>query len=145
MNAVDHTIQKIVEEISGLPGVVGVVLGGSRAKGNHRPDSDIDIGIYYDETQGFNTDNIEKAALKINDEKKDDLITSLGDWGEWINGGGWLLVNGYHVDLIFRDIKKVNEVIKDCLSGKVTIHYQTGHPHGFLNVMYMGELNICKI
>lgn len=23
MNAVDHTIQKIVEEISGLPGVVG--------------------------------------------------------------------------------------------------------------------------
>lgn len=29
MNAVDHTIQKIVEEISGLPGVVGVVLGGS--------------------------------------------------------------------------------------------------------------------
>ncbi|WP_437272770.1 nucleotidyltransferase domain-containing protein (plasmid) [Staphylococcus succinus] len=145
MNAVDHTIQKIVEEITGLPGVVGVVLGGSRAKGNHRPDSDIDIGIYYDETQGFNTDNIEKAALKINDEKKDDLITSLGDWGEWINGGGWLLVNGYHVDLIFRDIKKVNEVIKDCLSGKVTIHYQTGHPHGFLNVMYMGELNICKI
>ncbi|GGB90505.1 nucleotidyltransferase domain-containing protein [Staphylococcus nepalensis] len=145
MNAVDHTIQKIVEEISGLPGVVGVVLGGSRAKGNHRPDSDIDIGIYYDETQGFNTDNIEKAALKINDEKKDDLITSLGDWGEWINGGGWLLVDGYHVDLIFRDIKKVNEVIKDCLLGKVTIHYQTGHPHGFLNVMYMGELNICKI
>src|SRR5699024_4645697 len=145
MNAVDHTIQKIVEEIRGLPGVVGVVLGGSRAKGNHRPDSDIDIGIYYDETQGFNTDNIEKAALKINDEKKDDLITSLGDWGEWINGGGWLLVNGYHVDLIFRDIKKVNEVIKDCLSGKVTIHYQTGHPHGFLNVMYMVKLNICKI
>jgi predicted nucleotidyltransferase len=145
MNTVDHTIQKIVEEINGLPGVVGVVLGGSRAKGNHRPDSDIDIGIYYDETQGFNTDNVEKAALKINDEKKNNLITSLGDWGEWINGGGWLLVNGYHVDLIFRDIKKVNEVIKDCLSGKVTVHYQTGHPHGFLNVMYMGELNICKI
>ncbi len=32
MNAVDHTIQKIIEEINGLPGVVGVVLGGSRAK-----------------------------------------------------------------------------------------------------------------
>ena len=82
MNTVDRTIQKIVEEINGLPGVVGVVLGGSRAKGNHRPDSDIDIGIYYDETQIFNTDNVEKAALKINDEKKNNLITSLGDWGE---------------------------------------------------------------
>src|SRR5699024_207465 len=137
MNAVDHTIQKIVEEINGLPGVVGVVLGGSRAKGNHRPDSDIDIGIYYDETQGFNTDNIEKEELKINGEKTDNLVTSLVDWGECINGGGWLLVSGYHVGVIFGDIKKVNEVIEGCLLGKVTIHYQTGHPHGVLNVMYM--------
>ncbi|MEB6066347.1 nucleotidyltransferase domain-containing protein [Staphylococcus arlettae] len=145
MGVVDHIVNKIVTEISGLPGVVGVVLGGSRAKGNHRPDSDIDIGIYYDETQGFNTEYIETAAGKLNDEQKEQLITALGDWGEWINGGGWLIVDGYHVDLIFRDINKVNDVINDCLAGKVTIHYQTGHPHGFLNVMYMGELNICEI
>ncbi|MCD8908159.1 nucleotidyltransferase domain-containing protein [Staphylococcus arlettae] len=145
MGVVDHIVNKIVTEISGLPGVVGVVLGGSRAKGNHRPDSDIDIGIYYDETQGFNTEYIETAAGKLNDEQKEQLITALGDWGEWINGGGWLIVDGYHVDLIFRDINKVNDVINDCLAGKVTIHYQTGHPHGFLNVMYTGELNICEI
>lgn len=145
MGVVDHIVNKIVTEISGLPGVVGVVLGGSRAKGNHRPDSDIDIGIYYDETQGFNTEYIETAAGKLNDEQKEQLITALGDWGEWINGGGWLIVDGYHVDLIFRDINKVNDVINDCLAGSVTIHYQTGHPHGFLNVMYMGELNICEI
>ncbi|UXR77227.1 nucleotidyltransferase domain-containing protein [Staphylococcus sp. IVB6233] len=131
--------------MNGLSGVVGIVLGGSRAKGNHRSDSDIDIGIYYDESKGFNTGDVKKAAFKINDEKQENLITSLGDWGEWINGGGWLLIDGYHVDLLFRDIKKVNEVIQDCLFGNVTIHYQTGHPHGFLNVMYMGELNICQI
>src|SRR5699024_9495027 len=37
------------------------------------------------------------------------------------------------------------EVIDDCLSGVVSIHYQTGHPHGYLNAMYIGELAICHI
>lgn len=145
MSNVDNIIQDIKEELSDLPGVVGVVLGGSRARETHSLDSDIDIGIYYDESKGFNTNDIEKSALKLNDVKKDNLITSLGEWGEWINGGGWLVVNGYHVDFIFRNIKQVNQVIDDCRSGLVSIHYQTGHPHGYINAMYMGELAICKI
>jgi len=145
MEMVDNIIQRIKEELDGLPGVVGIVLGGSRARGTHRPDSDIDIGVYYDESKGFNTKDIEKSALNLNDEKKEHLITALGEWGTWINGGGWLVVNGYHVDLIFRDIKRVSEVIDDCLSGVVSIHYQTGHPHGYLNAMYIGELAICHI
>ncbi|WP_080875222.1 nucleotidyltransferase domain-containing protein [Oceanobacillus timonensis] len=145
MATVDNIIQDIKEELDGLPGVVGIVLGGSRARGTHSSDSDIDIGIYYDESKGFNTNDIEKSALNLNDEKKEHLITSLGEWGEWINGGGWLVVQGYHVDLIFRDIKRVSKVIDDCLSGLVSIHYQTGHPHGYLNVMYMGELAICNV
>lgn len=145
MATVDNIIQDIKEELDGLPGVVGIVLGGSRARGTHSPDSDIDIGIYYDESKGFNTNDIEKSALNLNDEKKEHLITSLGEWGEWINGGGWLVVQGYHVDLIFRDIKRVSKVIDDCLSGLVSIHYQTGHPHGYLSAMYMGELAICNV
>jgi len=47
--------------------------------------------------------------------------------------------------LIFRDIKRVSQVIDDCLQGKVSTHYHTGHPHAYLNVMYMGEISICKI
>ncbi|ALX49693.1 nucleotidyltransferase domain-containing protein [Lentibacillus amyloliquefaciens] len=142
---VDDTIQDVKEELDGLPGVVGIVLGGSRARGTHSTDSDIDIGIYYDESKGFNTNDVEKSASNLNDVKKDHLITSLGEWGEWINGGGWLVVHGYHVDLIFRDIKRVSKVIDDCLSGAISIHYQTGHPHGYLNAMYMGELAVCNI
>ena len=30
-----------------VDGVVGVLLGGSRARGTHRPDSDVDLGVYY--------------------------------------------------------------------------------------------------
>lgn len=52
---------------------------------------------------------------------------------------------GYHVDLIFRDIKRVSRVIDDCLAGSVLTHYHVGYPHAYLNAMYMGEVAICKI
>ena len=46
MATVNNIIQDIKEELYGLPGVVGVVLGGSRVRGTHSPDSDIDIGVF---------------------------------------------------------------------------------------------------
>ncbi len=55
-----------------------------------------------------------------------------------MNAGGWLTVQGYHVDFILRDIKRVSKVIDDCLNGKISSNYQTGHPHAYLNAMYMG-------
>ena len=37
----------LVEELGQVGGVAGVVLGGSRARGEHRATSDYDLGIYY--------------------------------------------------------------------------------------------------
>ena len=54
-------------------------------------------------------------------------------------------MNGYHVDLILRDIKRVEQIIKDTEQGIVTANYQTGHPHGYISAMYRGELAISKI
>lgn len=143
------TIQTILDEISrelkDVPGIVGVVLGGSRARGTHHENSDIDIGIYYDKTIDFDVKEVEKAAQKLDDEHRGNLVTSIGEWGPWIDGGGWLMVQGYHVDFIYRDINRVSEVMDDSLQGKVSSHYQTGHPHAFLNVMYMGEISVAKI
>jgi len=34
-------------ELAELPGVVAVALGGSRARNDHRPESDWDFAIYY--------------------------------------------------------------------------------------------------
>lgn len=117
----------------------------SRARGTNQPTSDIDIGIYYDESAGFDVNKISKIATKLDDDHRENLVTALGEWGAWINGGGWIVVQGYHVDLIFRDIKRVSQVIDDCLEGRVATHYHTGHPHAYLNVMYMGEISICNI
>ena len=39
----------LTDELVALPGVVAVALGGSRVRGTHRPDSDWDFAIYYEE------------------------------------------------------------------------------------------------
>ena len=44
---IDNIIQSVTEKLSSLPYIEGIVLGGSRARGTHTEDSDIDIGIYY--------------------------------------------------------------------------------------------------
>lgn len=142
---VNTIINKVTKELENVPGIVGIVLGGSRARGTHHATSDIDIGIYYDESAGFDVGEVSKIATRLDDEHRKDLVSSLGEWGDWINGGGWLIVRGYQVDFIFRDVKRVEKVIDECLLGNVSTHYHTGHPHAFLNVMYMSEISICKI
>ena len=142
---VDQIIEEVVKGLKDIPGVVGVVLGGSRARGTHHANSDIDIGIYYDESLGFDVIEVGRLATKLDDEHRESLVTGIGEWGPWINGGGWLIIGGYHVDFIFRDINRVEQVIEECLTGNVTTHYHTGHPHAYLNVMYMGEISVCKI
>lgn len=142
---VDQIIEEVVKGLKVIPGVVGVVLGGSRARGTHHANSDIDIGIYYDESLGFDVIEVGRLATKLDDEHRESLVTGIGEWGPWINGGGWIIIGGYHVDFIFRDINRVEQVIEECLTGNVTTHYHTGHPHAYLNVMYMGEISVCKI
>ena len=141
---VDNIIQLVREKLSSLSYIEGIVLGGSRARGTHTEDSDVDIGIYY-QSESFDLDAINQLATELDDEHRSNLITPPGAWGNWVNGGGWLIIQGHHVDLILRDIKRVEQVMKDTNQGIVTANYQTGHPHGYISVMYRGELGISKI
>ena len=139
-----NIIQSVTEKLSSLPYIEGIVLGGSRARGTHTEDSDIDIGIYYNQ-ESFDLTAINQIATELDDENRNNLVVPPGAWGDWINGGGWLVMNGYHVDLILRHIKRVEQIIKDTEQGIVTANYQTGHPHGYISAMYRGELAISKI
>ncbi len=141
---VDNIIQLVREKLSSLSFIEGIVLGGSRARGTHTENSDIDIGIYY-HSESLDLDTINQVALELDDEHRSNLIAPPGAWGNWVNGGGWLIIHGYHVDLILRDIERVEQVMKDTEQGIVTANYQTGHPHGYISAMYRGELGISKI
>ena len=140
----DQTTAHITDELSKCPFVRGVVLGGSRATGTATEISDIDIGIYYDR-ETLDHDRLNEIAAALNDEHRPNLICREGEWGAWVNCGGWLTVGGVSVDLILRDSHRVEEVIKQTDAGKITPHYQTGHPHAYIDVMYRGELAESKL
>ncbi len=144
MDIVKEISAKIVSSLAAVSGIKGIVLGGSRARGTHTHDSDIDIGIYYD-NDTLDIIELNNAAQAVDDEHRANIISPPGGWGQWVNGGGWLIIDGYHVDFILRDMVRVKKEIEECSNGNVTAHYQTGHPHAYINAMYMGEAAIGKI
>jgi Predicted nucleotidyltransferases len=144
MNEIKTILDKVVYALADVSGIQAIVLGGSRARGTHSSESDIDIGIYYDKAT-LDLVSLNKAAQLIDDKHRDNLVVPPGEWGKWVNGGGWLVINGYHVDFILRDADRVKNVIAECQQGAISAHYQTGHPHAYMNVMYMGELAVCKV
>ena len=78
------------------------------------------------------------------DEPAAVIVTRVGEWGPWIVGGAWLKVGGRKVDVLYRCVESVEEVIRACAEGQVTMHYQPGHPHGFSSAIWMGEAALCK-
>ncbi|WP_201004514.1 nucleotidyltransferase domain-containing protein [Paenibacillus glycanilyticus] len=142
---INNTIPNIVDRLKQVGGVTAIVLGGSRARGTESPESDIDIGIYYDSEAGLDITGLRKAAAGMDDEHRDDVVTETGEWGPWINGGGWLKINQIPVDFIYRDQNKVSQVIEQCISGNIAMDYQPGHPHGFVNTIYLAEIALCRV
>src|SRR5215510_12076175 len=75
----DASLAELGERLSSVGGVVAVVLGGSRARGTHRPDSDIDLGLYY--RGGLDVAALQELAGQETDEPVG--VTAPGGWGPW--------------------------------------------------------------
>lgn len=140
----DKLIDDIVSRLKSIESVEAIVLGGSRASETNRPDSDIDLGIYYSPTVPLDINGIKKTATTINDFSN-PVITDIGEWGKWVNGGAWLTIKEQRVDFLYRDIDFVKQIINDCLSGKHQSDYYQQPPYGFHSYIYCAEINICKI
>ncbi|MFF7991481.1 nucleotidyltransferase domain-containing protein [Kitasatospora xanthocidica] len=125
-------IEKMAGQLAAVPGVVGVMLGGSRARGEHRPGSDWDLGVYY--RGELDLDGLREAAGPGVE------VTGPGGWGPWVNGGAWLRVDGVAVDWILRDLDRVQRVWEDCREGRYEVGVQPGHPLGFWSPCYAGEV-----
>lgn len=131
----------LADQLLAVDGIVAVALGGSRARGTHRPDSDVDLGLYY-------RGSLDVAALRSLAAKVADSpvgVTEPGGWGPWVNGGGWLTVQGWHVDWIYRDLDRVQRIWGDCQHGRYEIGIQPGHPLGFYSHAYAGEVALCQV
>lgn len=67
-----------VDRLAALPRVRAVSLGGSRAQGTSRPDSDWDFAIYYDGE--FDSEHLGGIGWP-------GYVSEVGEWGDVFNGG----------------------------------------------------------
>ncbi|MFE6458415.1 nucleotidyltransferase domain-containing protein [Streptomyces cinereoruber] len=134
-------LMEIADRLTEVEGVVGVSLGGSRARGTHTPDSDYDLGLYY--RRPLDTDALRRLAAELTGGPVE--VTEPGGWGPWVDGGGWLTVDGHHVDWLYRDLDRVRRVREECAEGRFEIGTQAGHPLGVYSPSYVGELALGRV
>jgi predicted nucleotidyltransferase len=139
----ERLLQQLVDVLKQVQGLKAIVLGGSYASGSQRPDSDIDIGLYYYEDQLLDVEHIRTIASQLNDTP-DPVVTDLGGWGTWVNGGTWLTIQGQRVDFLYRNIDFVSSTLDDCNVGTIRSDYWQQPAYGFHSFMYCTETIICR-
>lgn len=155
MSSVPPLAAPLASRLSAVPGVLGVALGGSHATGTATPSSDIDLSLAYDGaatyggTPGFDLAALRDLCHELDDGGGDSSggaePSGLGGWGPWVDGGAWLTLQGQRVDFIYRDVRRVEQSVRDALAGRVELHTQPGHPHGIHAHTYAGELANCVL
>jgi predicted nucleotidyltransferase len=129
----DAVIARTADALIDLPGVEGVALGGSRAQGVERPDSDWDVAVYY--RDGFDPAAVRRLGWA-------GEVTDLGGWGPIFNGGGKVEVDGLVVDLHFRDLGLIERIHDDAERGLFTIEPLLFHQAGLPSYLLLAELGI---
>jgi hypothetical protein len=121
-----------------LPGTVAVVLGGSRADGTQRPDSDWDLGLYYRASEA----RFDPAA--VGGLGYPGYVSRLGEWGPIMHGGAWLTVGDAAVDVLFRDLDQVEAWVAEAKQGRYAVLTQNGYLAGAPTYLPVGELARCR-
>ncbi|WP_028926998.1 nucleotidyltransferase domain-containing protein [Pseudonocardia acaciae] len=124
---------ELVPQLAQLPGVITVALGGSRAKGTHRPDSDWDLGVYY--RGKFDATVLTRLGYP-------GSAAQPGEWGRIVNGGAWLSVHGQPVDVLLRDLDVIESWWADARDGRFEIDNVEGHLAGLPTYVPLGEMAI---
>jgi hypothetical protein len=132
-------LSELVDVLSRVEGIEAIALGGSYARGRARPDSDIDIGIYYREDAPFSIAEIRSVSAELHDER-DPVVAGFGEWGPWVDGGAWLTIRGQRVDILYRSLDRIDRVITRAEAGEFELHYGQQPPFGFFSPTYLGEV-----
>jgi predicted nucleotidyltransferase len=135
-------VTSLSQRLGAIRGVQAVVLGGSYARGRARPESDLDLYLFYSQTNPFSIESIRELAGAVNDTPG-AVVTSFYGWGPWVNGGAWLTIGGQRVDFVYRSLEHVERVIAEAEAGRYELDYAQQPPFGFFSVAYLGEIAVC--
>lgn len=125
------SVTTLVEKVARAPGVKAITLGGSRARGMARADSDWDFGVYY-------RGSIDTDAIRALDYP--GYVAEPGEWGRIMNGGAWLEIDGERADLIYRDLDTVEHWVAEAEAGRFEVDRVGGHVAGLPTYILAGEL-----
>ncbi|MFG2607929.1 nucleotidyltransferase family protein [Streptomyces sp. NPDC048514] len=118
--------------LAALPTVEAVALGGSRAQGTHRPDSDWDLAVYY--RGPFDPDDLRAAGWQ-------GEVSEIGGWGGGVfNGGAWLTIDGRRVDVHYRDLDGVEHELAEAVEGRFRVEPLLFHLAGIPTYLIVAEL-----
>jgi hypothetical protein len=131
-----EALDALAQQLAGVEGVVGVVRGGSRARDEHHPGSDVELALYY--RPPLDIAALGRIARQV--DRPTATVTAPGEWGRWADGGAWLHVGGVAVDWRYRDLRRVLRAWDDARDGTYDFHHQVGHPLGVPTYAYVGEL-----
>jgi hypothetical protein len=129
----------LAARLAEVPGVIGVVLGGSRARGTADEHSDTDLGVYRRGPMDLS------ALREIAAQYPGSTVAEPGEWGPWVDGGAWLRTPGAKTDLLWRDLDRVEAVLDEAERGVVRCEQQVGHPLGFFAYAYLAELATARV
>ncbi|MFF9766619.1 nucleotidyltransferase domain-containing protein [Streptomyces sp. NPDC053086] len=125
------------DRLASLPTVRAVALGGSRAEGTHRPDSDWDLAVYY--RGPFDPDDL--RALGWPGE-----VSETGGWGGGVfNGGAWLTIDGRRVDVHYRDLDVVEHELAEAEEGRFRVEPLLFHLAGIPSYLVVAELALNQV
>jgi hypothetical protein len=122
----------VAGRLSGLAGVRAVTLGGSRATGTHRADSDWDFSVYY--RGHFDPGDLRRLGWP-------GEVFPVGGWGGGVfNGGAWLTVDDRRVDVHYRDLDDVEYHLAQARAGRFRIERLLFHLVGVPTYIVVAEL-----
>ncbi|MFJ8080467.1 nucleotidyltransferase domain-containing protein [Streptomyces sp. NPDC096205] len=130
-------LHTVTERLATLPTVHAVALGGSRAQGTHRPDSDWDLAVYY-------RGPFDPAGLRALGWEGE--VSELGAWGGGVfNGGAWLTIDDRRVDVHYRDLDVVEHELAEAEEGRFRVEPLLFHLAGIPSYLVVAELAINRV
>jgi hypothetical protein len=117
--------------------VRAVTLGGLRAEGTHRPDSDWDFSLYY-------RGRFDPQTLR--DIGWPGAVSEIGGWGDGVfNGGAWLEIDGRRCDVHYRDLDFVDRELAEASEGRFRIEPLMFHLAGIPSYLVLAELAVKQV
>ncbi|MER7562598.1 nucleotidyltransferase domain-containing protein [Streptomyces sp. NPDC048523] len=133
----DVFLDTAADRLAALPAVRAVALGGSRAQGTARPDSDWDLAVYY--RGAFDPADLRAVGWE-------GEVSEVGGWGGGVfNGGAWLTIDGRRVDVHYRDLDVVERELTEAEAGRFRVEPLLFHLAGIPTYLIVAELAINRV